>query len=176
MDPAKGRREGSVFSRFFSCLVRVCVMLRKAGRRRLPEDGIKVSPPSPHSGGASSIVGGCVEVCLRICLWWIFSDLFVVCLCLCVFRLDPSDLHYSSSTAVAVLVRLFYRALARRLPDCLLQQIAEIKITSRSVDHLATTKSTEASQRRAAIIAPPSSEPGKPCCSRQLGSCRSKTP
>ena len=64
MDPGKGRREGSVFSRF-SSLVRVCVMLRKARRRRLPEDGIKVSPPSPRSGGASSIVGGRVEVCLR---------------------------------------------------------------------------------------------------------------
>jgi hypothetical protein len=42
--------------------VRVCVLLRKARRWRLPEDGINVSLPSPHSGGASSIVGGRVEV------------------------------------------------------------------------------------------------------------------
>ena len=35
--------------------------------------------------------------------------------------LDPFDLH-SSSAAVAVLVRWFYGALARRLPDYLLQQ------------------------------------------------------
>ena len=39
----------------------------------------------------------------------------------CVFRLDPFDLH-PSSAVVAVLVRWFYGALARRLPDCLLQQ------------------------------------------------------
>ena len=35
--------------------------------------------------------------------------------------MDPFDLH-SSSAAVAVLVRWFHGALARRLPDCLLQQ------------------------------------------------------
>ena len=104
-------------------VVRVCVLLRKARRRRLPEDGIKVSPPSPRSGDASCIVGGRVELCLRrICLWWICLDLFVVRLRSCVFRLDPFDLH-SSSAAVAVLVRWFYGALARRLPDCLLQQV-----------------------------------------------------
>ena len=49
----------------FYNIARVCVLLRKARRRRLPEDGIKVSPLSPRSGGASSIVGGRVEVCLR---------------------------------------------------------------------------------------------------------------
>ena len=108
---------------FFN-LVRVCVLLRKARRRRLPEDGIKVSPPSPRSGGASSIVGGRVEVCLRrIYLWWICSDLVVVRLRSCVFGLDLSDLRYSSSAAVAVLGRWSYGALARRLPDCLLQQV-----------------------------------------------------
>ena len=104
--------------------VRVCVQLRKTKRRRLSEDGIKVSPPSPRSSGASSIVGGRVEVCLRrIYLWWICSDLVVVRLRSCVFELDPSDLRYSSSAAVAVLVRWSYGALARRLPDCLLQQV-----------------------------------------------------
>ena len=89
-----------------------------------PEDGIKVSPPSPRSGGASSIVGGRVEVCLRrIYLWWICSDLIVVRLCSRVFGLNPSNLRYSSLAAVAVLVRWSYGALARRLPDCLLQQV-----------------------------------------------------
>ena len=58
----------------------------------------------------------------RICLWWICSDLFVVRLRSRAFRLDAFDLH-SSSAAVAVLVRWFYGALARRLPDCLLQQV-----------------------------------------------------
>ena len=99
-------------------------MLRKARRRRLPEDGIKVSPPSPRSGGASSNVGGCVEVCLRrIYPRWICSDLVVVRLCSSVFGLDPFKLRYSSSATVAVLVRWSYGALARRLPDCLLQQV-----------------------------------------------------
>ena len=99
-------------------------MLRKARRQRLPKDGIKVSPPSPRSSGASSIVGEHVEVCLRrIYLWWICSDLVVVRLRSCVFRLNPSNLRYSSSATVAVLVRWSYGALARRLPDCLLQQV-----------------------------------------------------
>ena len=42
------------------------------------------------------------------------------------------------------------------------------------MDHLATTTSTGASRRRAAIIAPPSLEPGKPCCGRQSESRRAK--
>ena len=99
-------------------------MLKKTRWQRLPEDGIKVFPPSCHSGGASSTVGGHVEVCLRrIYLWWICSDVVVVRLRSCVFGLDFSDLRYSSSAAVAVLVRWSYGALARRLPDCLLQQV-----------------------------------------------------
>ena len=55
--------------------------------------------------------------------WWICSDLVVVHLYSCVFRLDPSDLRYPSSAVVAVLVRWSYGALARRLPDCLPQQV-----------------------------------------------------
>ena len=95
-----GRR--APFLVVFFYLVRVSVLLRKATRWRLPEDGIKVSPPSPRSGGASSIVGGRVEVCLRqIYLWWICSDLVIVRLRSCVFGLDPSDLRYFSSAAVA---------------------------------------------------------------------------
>ena len=65
-----------------------------------------------------------MEVCLRwIYLWWICSDLVVVHLRSCVFGLNFSDLRYYSSAAVAVLVRWSYGALARRLPDCLLQQV-----------------------------------------------------
>ena len=110
----------ALFLDLFSSFVRVCVMLRKTRRRRLPEDGIKVSPPSSRSGGASSIVGGRVEVCLRwIYFWWNFSDLVAVRLHSCVFELNPSNLRYSSSATVAVLVR----SLARRLPDCLLRQV-----------------------------------------------------
>lgn len=123
MDIGKGRREAFVFSHFLS-FARVCVLLRKTRRRRLPEDEIKVSPPRPRSGGASSTIGGRVEVCLRrIYLWWICSDLVVVRLCSFVFELNPSGLRHSSFAAVAVLVRWFYRVLARRLPDCLLQQV-----------------------------------------------------
>ena len=108
---------------FFS-LVRICVLFRKARWRRLSEDEIKVSPPSPRSGGASSIVGGRLEVCLRqIYLWWICSDFVVVRPRSCVFGLNPSNLRYFSSAAVAVLGCWSYRALARRLPDCLLQVV-----------------------------------------------------
>ena len=90
---------------------RVCVLLRKTRRWRLPEDGIKVSPSSPRFSGASSIVGGRVEVCLRrFYLWWICLDLVVVRLRSCVFGLDLSDLRYSSSAAVAVQVRWSYGA------------------------------------------------------------------
>src|SRR4051812_5806310 len=85
------------FSYSFSSFVRVCALLRKARRRRLLEDGIKVSPSSPRSRDVCSIIGRRVEVCLRrICLWWICSDLFVVRLHSCFFRLDPFDLHSSS--------------------------------------------------------------------------------
>ena len=97
-----------------STFVRVCVLLRKTRRWRLPEDGIRFSPPSPRPDGVSSIVGGRVEMCLRrIYPWWICSDLAVVRLRSCVFRLDPSDLRYSLWVAVAVLVRWSYGALAR---------------------------------------------------------------
>ena len=37
--------------------------------------------------------------------------------------MDPSDLRYFSSAAVAILGCWSYGALARRLPDCLLQQV-----------------------------------------------------
>ena len=120
---ARAGGRASLLVDFFN-LARVCVLLRKTRRRRLPEDGIKVSPPSPRSGCASSTVDRRVEVCLRlIYVWWICSDLVVVRLRSCVFGLDPSDLRYSSSAAVAILVRWSYGALTRRLPDCLLQQV-----------------------------------------------------
>lgn len=38
------------------------------------------------------------------------------------YTFDPSDLHVSSTATIVVLVRLFNKALARPLPDCLLQQ------------------------------------------------------
>ena len=98
---------------FFN-LVRVCVLLRKARRRRLLEDGIKVSLPSPRSDDASSIVDGRVEVCLRqIYLWWICSDLVVVHLHSCVLGLNPSKLRYSSLAAIVVLVHWPYGVLVR---------------------------------------------------------------
>ena len=50
-------------------------------------------------------------------------DPVLVRLCSCVYRLDPSDVTFSSMLAVVVLVRWSYGALARRLPDCLLQQV-----------------------------------------------------
>ena len=104
----------ALFSVVPSRFVRVCVLLRKTRRWRLSEDGIKVSPPSPRSGDVSSIIGGRVEVCLRrIYLWWICSDLVGIRLRSSVFELDLSDLRYSSSATVAVLVRWSYVALAR---------------------------------------------------------------
>ena len=99
-------------------------MVGKTRWRWLFEDGIRFSPSSPHPGGASSIIGGRVEMCLRrIYPWWIFSDLIVVRLRSCVLRLSPFVLRYSSMAAVAVLVCWSNGALARRLPDCLLQQV-----------------------------------------------------
>ena len=110
---ARAGRRAPFLVAFFS-FVKVCVLLRKIRRRPLPGDGIKVSPPSPCSSGASSTVGGRVEVCLwRIYLWWICSDLVVVRLCSFVFELNPSGLRHSSSAAIAVLVRWSYEALAR---------------------------------------------------------------
>jgi hypothetical protein len=74
--------------------VRVCVLLRKARRRCLPEDGIRFSPSSPRPGGASSIVGG---------VWRCVSGGSIF---------GGSDLRYTSSAAVVVLVRWSYGALA----------------------------------------------------------------
>jgi hypothetical protein len=51
-----------------------------------------------------------------------------------------------------------------------------IKITSRSLDHLATTTYTDVSWRCAAVLALPSLEPGKTCRSRKMGSCCAKAP
>ena len=73
-----------------------------------------------------------MEVCLRRSspdsmggsLWWrICSDPVFVRICSCVFRRVPVDLCYSSTTAVVVVVCWFIGVLARRLPDCLLQQV-----------------------------------------------------
>ena len=72
----------------------------------------------------SSTYGERVEVCLRrIYLWWICSDHVVVRLRSCVFGLNPSNLRYSTSAAVAVLGWWSYGALTWRFPNCLLQQV-----------------------------------------------------
>ena len=44
-------------------------------------------------------------------------------LCSCVLRLDSSDLKFSSSAALAIMGRWSYGTLARRLSDCILQQV-----------------------------------------------------
>ena len=72
-----------------------------------------------------------MEVCLwRIsqdslggCLRWIRLDPIFIRHRLCVYKLDPSDLYFSSSATVAVQVHWSRGALARRLLDCLLQQV-----------------------------------------------------
>jgi hypothetical protein len=62
------------------------------------------------------------------------------------------------------------------------QEISRIiKITIRSLDHLATITSTRTSRRRATVLAPPSLELGKTCrgracCNRCTGSRRAKAP
>ena len=72
--------------------------------------------------------------------------------------------------------------LLEKLPICsstvnVVQRRQEVKgITSRSIDHLAMTTSTEASRRCAAVIAPPLLELGKTCGSRQSGSRRAMAP
>ena len=75
-----------------SSFVRVCVLLRKTRWRRLPEDEIRFSPrlalvPVVHLASSMD-----VRKCGSNGVWWICSDLFVVRLYLCVFRLNPSDL------------------------------------------------------------------------------------
>ena len=48
------------FLDLFSSFVRVCVLLRMTRRRRLSEDGIKVSPPSPVQA---------VRLTSLVCVW-----------------------------------------------------------------------------------------------------------
>ena len=105
---------------FFHALSSFVGVLCAASRRWwLSEDEIRFSPPSPHSVGvlASSKI-----------VWRFFSggsrgsrSAFVFggsCLRTSVFfyRLDLSDLRFSSSAAVAILVRWSYEALARDFP------------------------------------------------------------
>jgi hypothetical protein len=65
-------------------------VLRKMKRRQLPEDEMRFSTSSPRLGGASSVVGGRVKVCLRqnsrvsVCLRLICLDSVIVRLRLCV--------------------------------------------------------------------------------------------
>ena len=55
-------------------------------------------------------------------LRWISLDPVFVCLRSCGFKFDLSNLQLSSSAMVAALVCWSFGALARRLPDCILQQ------------------------------------------------------
>src|SRR4051812_29345947 len=57
--------ERAPFLDVFSILVRVCVLLRNMRWWLLLEDEIRFFSSSPHPGDAFSIIGGCVEVCLR---------------------------------------------------------------------------------------------------------------
>ena len=112
------RRKGSVFRCFLS-FIRICAILKKTRRQRLLEDEIRSSPSSPRSSDVSNIIGRHVEVCLRrtswdpvgVCLGWIRLDLVFVRLRMCVFKLDPSDLCFSLSAVIAVLVHWSYGAL-----------------------------------------------------------------
>ena len=116
-------------------LVRLSVLIGAVWRRRCPLVGIMSPTFYPRPDDASSTVGGRVEVCLRqilrdsvgASLRWNYLDPFLVRLCLHVYRFDPSDVRLSSSAMVSALERWSYGVLARRHPDCLLQQMAEIR-------------------------------------------------
>ena len=56
------------------------------------------------------------------CEWFHMDPIFAHFMFMCL-TLDPSNLRFSSSAGVAVLLRWSYGALARRLSDCLLQQV-----------------------------------------------------
>ena len=60
---------------------------------------------------------------VRFGRWLSLVDPLESGLCSYVFRLDPSDLNFTSSAAVVVLVRWSYGDLARRHHDSLLQQV-----------------------------------------------------
>lgn len=59
----------------------------------------------PHLDGAS-IMWWCVSVGARFGLCWSSMDLFGSSLRVCIYRFDPSNVHFSSSTTVVVLVAL----------------------------------------------------------------------
>ena len=61
------------------------------------------------------------------------------------------------------------------------EELRVMTIANRSLDHLGTTTNTRASRRRAAVLAPASSEPVKTyrsivCCNRKMGSRRAMAP
>jgi hypothetical protein len=113
VNPRPCRQEGSNLYVLLS-LVRVCVPLRKRGG----SDSLKCEYFSPIlflvPEHVTSIVGGCVEVCLRqipldlvgICLRWIRLDLIFLRPCLCVLHVGA--FRFSSSATVDVLVRWSY--------------------------------------------------------------------
>ena len=109
--PAGGRDPVLVFAR-------LNVLVGAVWRRRCPSVAIMSPASYLRPDGANSIVGGCVEVCLRRISWdsvgvglrWISMDPVLVHLRSCVYRLNFSDLHFCSSVKVAVLMRWSYGA------------------------------------------------------------------
>lgn len=111
----------ALFGSIFFSLVRICVLLRNVRQRWLTKDEIRFSLYSPHPNGATGVVRGSVEVCLRwtlqdlvgVGIRWIHLDLVFAHLCSCVYRLDPFDVRFSLSMTVVVLVRWTPGALVR---------------------------------------------------------------
>ena len=110
MDPdLAGGRDFPSFLGVFMSSFRFCVLLSKTRRWRLSEYGIRFSPHNPCYGDVSSIVEGCVEVCLgqisRDSIKACFQvDLLGSSLGLHVYRLDPFDLYFSLSVKFIALV------------------------------------------------------------------------
>lgn len=102
------------------------VLIKKARRWWILEDGIRFSSPRPFPAGVFSFIEGCAEVSptdlagFNWCLSSMDLDRVYLRPCSCVFRLNPSNPHFSSATTVFVLVRWSFWTLACRLLDCLL--------------------------------------------------------
>jgi hypothetical protein len=103
----------------FQCFrIFFCVFFEMVRRWRHLEIIIRSSPPYPRTDGVSSASDERVESCVRR----IFSDLSGFGNRWCGFRSVSYDLQLSSLVMVAALVCWSFRALARRLLVCLLEQ------------------------------------------------------
>ena len=113
--PPAGRRDPVLV------FARLNVLVGAVWRRRCPSVAIMSPTSYLRPDGANSVVGGCVEVCLRRISWdsvgaglrWISLDPVFVCLRSCGSRFDLSNLQLSSSAMVAALVCWSFGALAR---------------------------------------------------------------